>query len=146
MTRSDITVRSTDDPQLDPRWFLYPAYILCFTAGALAVKFSLQTREWSTIPVVVAWGLLFLWYWLYGVAFRYRRPVLKYFSLAGAFGIGGLLSAFCLDRAPPQIAAGPDGAALRGLITDLLWAGVITAISAVVIALHAILFGRARGS
>lgn len=142
----DITVTSSRDKQLDPRWFLYPAYILVFLAGGLVIKFTMRSQEWSAIPVAMAWGLLFLWYWLYGVAFRYRRPVLKYFSLAGALGFGGLLTAFCFDRAPPQLAATAEGVVVRGLLMDLIWAGVTTATSAVIIGLHAILFSRARGS
>ena len=140
----DITVTRAADQQLDPRWFLYPAYILTLSAGGLASQFALRTEEWSTIPVMLAWTLLFIWYWLYGVAFRYRRPVLKYFSLAGALGFGGLLCAFCLDRAAPQYAVQAEGAAVRTLEHDLVWAGVATGITTVIIGLHVILFGRAR--
>lgn len=142
----DPTARSSDGEQLDPRWFLYPAYFLTFSAGGIAINFAAQSREWATFPVALAWGLLFLWYWLYGVAFRYRRPVLKYFSLAGALGIGGLLTAFCLERVPSQIVAAEQGAEVRGLVMELAWAGLITGTSAFVIGLHAILFGRARGT
>jgi len=142
---ADITVTRADESPLDTRWFLYPAYILTLAAGGLAAKFALRSEEWSTAPVMLAWSLLFVWYWLYGVAFRYRRPVLKYFALAGALGFGGLLCAFCLDRAPPQLAVQPDGAAVRTLEMDLVWAGLATGVTVVLIGVHVILFSGARG-
>ena len=143
-TNPDIVVRRARHSQLDVRWFLYPAYILTFGAGGIAANFAIGSPEWSPGPVTLAWALLFLWYWLYGVAFRYRRPVLKYFSLAAALGFGGLLTAFCLDRVPPQIVAQTHGAELRGLLTNLLWAGLLTGLSAFVVVVHSILFSRAE--
>lgn len=141
----DIVVRRGRNKQLDVRWFLYPAYILTFVAGGIAANFATGSEEWKAGPVGVAWGILFLWYWLYGVAFRYRRPVLKYFSLAAALGFGGLLTAFCLDRVPPQLVAQSDGGAqLRGLLTNLLWAGLMTGVSAFIVVVHSILFSRAE--
>lgn len=142
---ADITVTRTEDSTLDPRWFLYPAYILTLSSGGLAAKFAIDSQAWATVPVMLAWSLLFIWYWLYGVAFRYRRPVLKYFSLAGALGFVGLLCAFCLDRAQPQLAARADGAAVRTLEMDLIWAGTATGITVVIVGVHAILFSGARG-
>jgi hypothetical protein len=130
--------------QVDPRWFLYPAYTLTLGAGGVASQFAIRTDEWAVGPVLVAWGLLFVWYWLYSVAFHYRRPVLKYFALAGALGFGGLLTTFCLDRAPPQYVASESGAVFRSFEFDLVWSGVATGLGALLVAVHAILFSRAR--
>jgi hypothetical protein len=130
--------------QLDARWFLYPAYTLTLGAGGVASQFAVRSQEWAVGPVVVAWGLLLVWYWLYSVAFHYRRPLLKYFGLAGALGFGGLLTTFCLDRAPPQYAASDGGAVFRSFEFDLVWAGVATGVGALLVGLHAILFSRAR--
>ncbi len=140
----DITVERAADRQIDRRWFLYPAYVSAMAAGGIAAQFALGSEEWAVGPVLLAWGLLFLWYWLYGVAFHYRRPVLKYFALAGALGFGGLLTTFCLDRAPPQLAPTGEGAAIRTFELDLLWAGLATGLGAALVGLHAILFSRSR--
>lgn len=140
----DITVESSMGRQVDARWFLYPAYTLTLGAGGVASQFAVRSQEWAVGPVVVAWGLLLVWYWLYSVAFHYRRPLLKYFGLAGALGFGGLLTTFCLDRAPPQYAASDSGAVFRSFEFDLVWAGVATGVGALLVGLHAILFSRAR--
>lgn len=132
--------------QIDERWFLYPAYVLTLTAGALAVRFAAQTPEWSAGPAVLAWSLLFIWHWLYGVGFRYRRPALKYFSLAAAAVFGGLLTAFSLDRALPQLAATEGGVAMRGVAVELLWCAGATGVAVALLVAHAFLFSRARKS
>lgn len=132
--------------QIDERWFLYPAYVLTLTAGALAVRFAAQTPEWSAGPAVLAWSLLFIWHWLYGVGFRYRRPALKYVSLAVAAVFGGLLTAFSLDRAVPQLAATEGGVAMRGVAVELLWCAGATGIGVALVVAHAFLFSRARKS
>jgi len=132
--------------QIDERWFLYPAYVLTLTAGALAVRFSAQTPEWSAAPTVLAWSLLFIWHWLYGVGFRYRRPALKYFSLAAATVFGGLLTAFAVDRAVPQLAATGGGVTRRGFAVELLWCAGATGTAVALVVAHAFLFSRARKS
>lgn len=132
--------------QIDERWFLYPAYVSTLTAGALAAQFAARSPEWSAGPVVLAWTLLFIWHWLYGVAFRYRRPALKYFSLAAAAAFGTLLTAFSLDRAVPQPAAADGGVAVRGVSTDLIWCTVATGAGVALVVAHATLFTRSRKS
>lgn len=132
--------------KLDERWFLYPAYLLAFSGGFLASHFAAGSPEWSPLPVLLAWGLLFVWYWLYGVAFRYRRPALKYFALAASVAFGVLLTAFCIDRALPQLAAADEGVAARGAVLRLVWAAITTGLSCVLIVTHTLLFSRFRGS
>ena len=60
---------------------LHPVYLAVGIAAALALYFSISTGEWHPLMVGLAWGLLFCWYWIYAVGWRYRRRVMKYFAL-----------------------------------------------------------------
>ncbi len=126
------------------RWPIYLAYLMALAGGGFAADFALRTSEWSIGPVVLAWGLLVLWYWLYSVSFQYERPLLKYFALASGTAYGGLLAAFAFDRAPAQLAATAEGAVERGAVGELFWAGFVTIAGLAAIVLHAALIGRGR--
>lgn len=127
---------------IDRRWLSYPAYIAAFGAGGIAVDFAIEAGEWAAGPVAIAWMMLFFWEWIYGVAYRYRRTILKYFAflLVTALTVG--LSAFCWERAEPQLVAASGQLVERGHVASLEWAAVITVLSGLLIAAHLIILGR----
>lgn len=137
--------------RVDERRVLYPAYGLVFIAGALAVTFAMEHPEWAVGPVGLAWFVLFGWIWFYGVAYRYRRRLLKYTSVTVVLGLSWLLIGFCIDRARAQIAMGGpvqdmvvQGSPLieRAYAPELVWAGGITAIAAALVVVHVVFLGR----
>lgn len=130
--------------RLSRRLPIYAAYVMSYVGGGFAVSFATDSKEWFAGPVALAYLLLFGWYWLYSVGYRYGRPLLKYFSLTAGMAFGAILAAVCLDRAPAQFAAGPEGAFNRGAVPSLYWAGFITAASALVIFIHALVLGSGR--
>ncbi len=124
------------------RWCLYPAYGLTVLGGGLALRFTLETYEWSILPVALAWGLLLAWHWLYGVSVRYRRPVLRYLSGLADMAMGGLLMAFALERAAPQQVALEGGMGFRNLSMPLIGAACATGLSTALVLLHALVVSR----
>jgi hypothetical protein len=108
----------------------------------VAARFAHEHPEWSTGPVVLAWGLLATWHWLYGVGVRYHRPLLRYISAMADVAMGGLLTAFALERAAPQLASIGGGTAIRGLSIPLVWTAVATVVSTGLILIHALVVSR----
>ncbi len=127
---------------VDLRWLSYPAYIACFIGAGLAANFAIDAKEWSAPPVALAWMMLFFWEWIYGVAYHYRRTILKYFSFLLVVGLSALLAALCWERAQPQLVANATGLVQRGHVGGLDWAGVATVISGGLISLHLLILGR----
>jgi hypothetical protein len=132
---------------VDVRWLSYPAYIACFVGGGIAVNFAIDGQEWAAPPIAVAWMMLFFWEWIYGVAYRYRRGVLKYASLVLVVGLAAALAAFCWDRAEPQLVANAQGfvgggLVERGQVDSLDWAAIFAIASGALIAVHAVILGR----
>lgn len=127
---------------VDLRWLVYPAYIACFAAGSIAVDFAIEANEWAAPPVALAWLMLFFWEWIYGVAYRYRRTILKYFSFLIVAGLTVGLAAFCWERADAQLVATAEGLAKRGYESSLITAAIGTIISGVFITLHVLFLGR----
>lgn len=127
---------------VDLRWLSYPAYVACFVGGGLAVNFAIDGQEWSAPPIALAWMALFFWEWIYGVAYHYRRTVLKYFSFAMVAGMTTLLAALCWERAEPQMVAAVNGLVERGHVGALDWAAVATIASGVLIGAHVLILGR----
>lgn len=124
------------------RWILYPIYLLVWVSGGLAARFALQTQEWAAAPVLAAWGMLFIWYWFYGVAYRYRRRVLKYFSVTVLVVLTWCLSLLTFDRGRAQIVATSLGLESRAEWASLYWAGGIVVVAAGLLALHVLVLGR----
>ncbi|MFP4597488.1 MAG: hypothetical protein ACLFVJ_04500 [Persicimonas sp.] len=127
---------------VDLRWLSYPAYIACFGAGGIAVNFAIDVPEWSAPPVALAWAMLFFWEWIYGVAYHYRRRVLRYFSFLLVAAMSAGLAALCWERAEPQLVATGAGLAERGHVDSLDWAAILTLVSGVLITLHVVVLGR----
>jgi hypothetical protein len=136
---------------VDLRWLVYPAYVACFFGGGLAVNFAIDTQEWAAPPIAISWMALFFWEWIYGVAYRYRRRFLKYFSVLLVVGLSAALAAFCWERAEPQLVATTQAFASAGLegglverahVDSLDWAAVFALMSGALILLHVIILGR----
>jgi hypothetical protein len=132
---------------VDLRWLLYPAYLASFFGGGIAVNFAIDGQEWAAPPIAIAWTALFFWEWIYGVAYRYRRPLLKYFSLMLVVGLSAALAAFSWDRAAPQLVAKVQGFTSSGLIerghvASLEWAAIFALLSGALIIIHAVILGR----
>jgi hypothetical protein len=129
--------------RVHPAWVLYPIYALEFVAGALAMNFALGTREWSAIPVGLAWFLLYVWNWFYGVAYRYRRRLLKYTSVTIIVMLTVALAYFCFEKAGSQVAVLPSGVVGdREAAPGLYWAGVATIVAVGLLVAHIVFLGR----
>lgn len=129
--------------RIHERWVLYPIYLLHLFGGLLAVRFALGTAEWSAVPVGLAWFLLYVWNWFYGVAYRYRRPLLKYASVLAVLSLTAVLSYFAFERADGQLAMVQTTELVeRGAQPMLYWAGVSTLVAAGMLAAHLVFLGR----
>jgi hypothetical protein len=127
---------------VDVRWLVYPAYITCFIAGGLAVDFAIEGGEWSAAPVALAWLMLFFWEWIYGVAYRYRRTILKYFSFLLVAGLSAGLAALCWERAEPQLVATAAELVDRDHASILDYAAITTLLSGAFVTIHVVVAGR----
>jgi len=124
-------------------WVMYPVYGLVLGAGLLAVRFAATTAEWSAIVVGLAWFLLFVWNWFYGVAYRYRRPLLKYSSVLVVLALTAALAYFSMERAAAQRAMiSMNEIAERPEAPTLYWAAVATMVAAALLVLHLVFLGR----
>jgi len=125
------------------RSVLYPIYLLVSIAGALAAQFALHSEEWSVIPVSLGWAMLFVWYWLYGVAYRYRRRLLKYFSVSVILATSVVLAMLCVDRAVAQVAVTAAGELIeRASRPILVWSAIVTLAAAGLLIFHVAFLGR----
>lgn len=129
--------------RLHERWVLYPVYALDLVAGVLAVHFAVGAPEWSAAVVGLAWFLLYVWHWFYAIAYRYRRRLLKYTSVAMIFALTAALAYFSIERARPQLAmVGADAVAERAAAPGLYWAAVLTMLTAALLLAHLVFLGR----
>lgn len=121
---------------------LYPAYAAVAIAGFLATHFSIQSSEWHPTMTVLGWGLLFCWYWVYGVAHRYRRWLMKYFSLLmGTATVFALVMATAA-RSRSMLVPGDDAMVLRSAVPALFAVNALTLLSLVALFAHALYLGR----
>lgn len=128
--------------RVDPRWLIYPAYIACFLGAGLSVNFAIDSHEWAVGPVLVGWTMLYIWQWIYGVAYQYRRPILKYSSGLMILGLAALLAAVCLDRAPAQSVIASGQLVERARVVRLEGAAALTILSGLFIFAHLTVLGR----
>ncbi|RAL24930.1 hypothetical protein DL240_01600 [Lujinxingia litoralis] len=121
---------------------LYPAYLLVWVGAGLASLFAWARAEWHPLMVFVGWGALFCWYWVYGVAYRYRRSLMKVMAVGMSVLMGLVLIWVSLTRAAPMRV--PQGGELveRGALVLPGAAGVATALSLAVVLAHLLYFGR----
>lgn len=121
---------------------LYPCYALVSLSGLIALNFAMESPEWASLPVAVGWFALFNWYWFYGVAYRYRRRVLKYTSVLTLIGFSVALSMICVDRGKAQIAFDGEHIGHRDPETGLYWAAVFVIVALVLLLTHVVFLGR----
>jgi len=121
---------------------LYPCYALVSLSGLIALNFALESPEWASLPVAIGWFALFNWYWFYGVAYRYRRRVLKYTSVFTLIGFTVALAMISIDRGRAQIAYDGEHIQHRDPVTGLYWAAVFVIVALVLLLVHVVFLGR----
>jgi hypothetical protein len=128
--------------RVDLRWLSYPAYVACILGAGITVNFAIDSREWAAGPVALAWTMLLFWEWIYGVAYHYRRRVLKYGALLLIAGLTFALAALCMERAQAQWVVAGGELVERGRVAGLEGAALLTSLSGVLVAAHAVVLGR----
>ncbi len=121
---------------------LYPAYVMALLAGVLATHFSVNTGEFHPVMVLVGWGLLYCWYWVYGVAYRYRRWMMKYFSLLMSVLTAASLTLVAALRGTSMMVPQNGELALRGTQPILFVVAALTTLSMAAVIAHAVYLGR----
>lgn len=121
---------------------LYPAYALALLAGLLGAHWGLTTGELSPFMILLAWSLLFCWYWVYGVAYRYRRWLMKTFALFMSIFTALALTFFAALRAASLYLPDPLELSLRGPQPVLFLVASLTVISLAAIVSHLVYLGR----
>jgi hypothetical protein len=121
---------------------LYPAYTLVGAAALLTTHYSLNSGEWSPLMTFFGWGLLFCWYWVYGVAYRYRRRMMKYFSLIMCVFTAGTLSVATAVRSTSMAVPVDGGLVVREAQPILFGAAALTTVSLTLIIAHVVYIGR----
>lgn len=128
--------------RIEPRKVLHPAYTAVGAAGTLAMYFSLTTGEWHPVMVMLGWGLLFCWYWVYAVGYRYRRWMMKYFAVV----MGGFTAVTLTLVTAARVAAMavPDNGQLltRAPQPTLVAVAVLTTASLAAVISHVVYLGR----
>ena len=121
---------------------LYPAYTLTLMAGILGAQWALRTEELNPLMLLLAWCLLFCWYWVYGVAYRYRRWLMKSFALFISSLTALALTFFSALRSTSLYLPAEAGLALRPPQPILLVVAALTLISLAAIISHVLYLGR----
>ena len=126
-----------------PKYYaLYPAYAATGLAALVATHFSLASGEWHPLMTLVGWGLLFCWYWVYGVAYRYRRRLMKWFALSMSTLTAGSLVLISAVRATSMVVPDDGSLIVRNPQPLLIGAVVLTTLSLAAVFTHAIYLGR----
>jgi hypothetical protein len=121
---------------------LYPIYVLIVVAAIVAVNFALQTAEWSPSVVALAYGLFFCWNWVYGVAYRYRRWLLKFMALTASLFMGLSLTYLVWERAQAQLVPIDGRLVMRAAEASLDVVWFATLLSTILLLLHVLILGR----
>lgn len=121
---------------------LYPVYILVGFSALLAGHFAFKTGEWNLFMTGTGWGLLYCWYWVYGVAYRYRRRIMKYFSLMMSLITASSLAFVSALRGAATHIPAPEGLVLRGAEPVMFFVALLTALSGAAILAHVLFLGR----
>lgn len=121
---------------------LYPVYTLVGTSALISAHFALKTGEWNVVMTLMGWGLLYCWYWVYGVAYRYRRWIMKYFSLMMSLITAGSLAFVSALRGAANHVPAQEGLILRGVEPAMIIAATLTTLSAAAILAHVFFLGR----
>ena len=121
---------------------LYPAYTFSLLAGILAAHWALSTAELNALVLLLAWCLLFCWYWVYGVAYRYRRWLMKGFALFMSFFTALALTFFSALRSTSLYLPSDTGLSLRAPQPILMVVAGLTLLSLAAIISHVLYLGR----
>ena len=124
------------------RWVLWAMYTLYVLAGTLAAVFANRFGEWHWGPVLAAWGMLYIWAWLYAVGYTYRRGFIKFLSTVAMLVLHPAVAWFCYDRAKPR--QRPEGATLVTRDVDAMveLAGTLTLVAFGLFLAHFLFLGR----
>lgn len=121
---------------------LYPGYLLVWVGAALASLFAWRRAEWHPLMVFVGWGVLFCWYWVYGVAYRYRRRLMKVLAVGMSALVGVVLIWVSATRAAPMRVPVDGVLVERGALLLPGLAAVATTLSLALLIAHLLYFGR----
>lgn len=121
---------------------LYPAYGLSLFSGILSAHWAIRSGELNPFVVLLSFLLLFCWYWVYGVAYRYRRRLMKLLASAMSTFTAATLVFLTLLRASPLYVPGDDGLGTRASQPILILVAFMTALSLVAICVHLFYLGR----
>jgi len=127
---------------IDPRWTSYSAYIACILGAGISVNFAIDAGEWAVGPVIIGWTMLYIWEWIYSLAYQYRRTFMKYGALLMVVALTAVLAGVCLDRAPAQQVITGGELVARAHLARLEGAAALTILSGLFILAHAIVLGR----
>jgi len=122
--------------------FILSATIAIIIAGLIAVLFSLTSPEWTSWSIGTVWFVLYIWVWFYGIAYKYRRGLLWWFSAFSIFCLSAVIAYFCFDKAKIQYTPGPDGLILRDPVFSLWISAIFTMLGSAIIFSHFVFFGR----
>ncbi|TXD43495.1 hypothetical protein FRC96_01655 [Lujinxingia vulgaris] len=121
---------------------LYPGYLLVWVGASLASLFAWRRAEWHPLMVFVGWGGLFCWYWVYGVAYRYRRRLMKVLAVGMSALVGAVLIWVSATRAAPMRVPVDGVLVERGALLLPGLAAVATTLSLALLIAHLLYFGR----
>lgn len=121
---------------------LYPAYAAVGFAAVSAGYFSLETGEWHPVMVLLGWGLLFCWYWVYGIAYHYRRRVMKYFAVAMSMLTAGSLVMISAVRGAAMAVPVEGELMVRDAQPLLFLTAALTTLSVAALLTHIAYLGR----
>ena len=113
-------------------------------AGAAMLAFALLTSEWALPVVALAWLLIWLWKWLYMVAWTYQRALLKWVSAMMCVAMSVAVAWLCHDRAAAQPIWDHAQSAMitRAPRHELELAAALFSLGALVLLSHLAWFGR----
>lgn len=121
---------------------LYPAYGVAGLAGVLATHFSVNTGELHPVMILTGWGLLMCWYWVYGIAYRYRRRLMKPFALVMSVLTAGSLTLVAALRGTSMAVPQNGELALRDGQPMMFAVAALTTLSLAIVITHAVYLGR----
>ena len=125
-----------------PSVVLFPIYAAVGLAALLATNFAVETGEWHPVMTLLGWGLLYSWFWVYGVGYRYRRWMMKYFALLMATGTAAVLVMVTASRAASMLVPGSSGLVVRSAQPQLFVVIALTGATVVAAFVHVVYLGR----
>lgn len=125
-----------------PGFIFYPMYLLIILSAGVAANQALDTDEWPFFIIVLTWFVIFMWNWMYGVAWSYRRKVFQSVCLFMALFMEACVGVLCLDRAAAQTVARKSILIQRPELVYLQWSGYLLFLTAILGLAHFFVLGR----